>query len=199
MIQAEKLMEIICEKGILRPRDLKAYNLTRPVLMRLVEKGRIKRVGRGLYMAANSEGMTSHISYAQAAKRIPNGIICLLSALAFHEITTQIPFEIWMGLDEKARKPKIDTFPLRIVRFSKRALSEGIEEHLIEGIPVKITNPARTVADCFKYRNKIGLDVAMEALKDGLRERRFMRDEVWQYAKLCRVTNVIRPYLEAVS
>jgi predicted transcriptional regulator of viral defense system len=114
-------------------------------------------------------------------------------------MTTQAPFEVWIALNEKAWRPKEGGVPIRIVRFSTLSLSKGYEQRSIEGVPVKITNPAKTIADCFKYRNKIGLDVALEALRDGLRQRKCSRDEIWRYAKICRVTNIIRPYMEALS
>jgi predicted transcriptional regulator of viral defense system len=130
---------------------------------------------------------------------VPRGIICLLSALRFHGLTTQAPFEVWIAIDVKAWHPKVDNLPLRVVRFSGEALAAGIEEHVIEQVHVRIYGAAKTVADCFKYRNKIGLDVALEALRDCWRLRRATMDELWTYAKVCRVANVMRPYLEAIA
>jgi len=135
----------------------------------------------------------------QACKRLPNGVACLLSALSFHGFTTQAPFEIWMAIDRKARLPKVEGVPVHIVRFSGEALTEGVERHVIEGVEVCVYCPAKTVADCFKYRNKIGLNVALEALRECRRERRCTMDDLWRFAKICRVANVIRPYLEALS
>ena len=126
-------------------------------------------------------------------------MVCLLSALQFHELTTQAPFEVWLAIGEKARLPKVDYPPLRVVRFSGAALEDGIEEDRIEGVMVKVYAPAKTVADCFKYRNKIGLDVALEALRDCWAKRRATMDELWQAAKTCRVANVMRPYLESIT
>lgn len=197
--QAEKIISIIKEAGILRSRDLDMYHIHPQSLHRLVKNGKVVRVGRGLYTLPDVEITSSYHSFAETSKRIPNGVICLLSALTFHELTTQVPFEIWIALDEKAWRPRENGIPIHIVRFSKKAFTEGVEEHLIESVSVKITNPAKTVADCFKYRNKIGLDVALEALKEGLHEGKFTRDEVWHYSKICRVTNVIRPYMEAMT
>jgi predicted transcriptional regulator of viral defense system len=124
-------------------------------------------------------------------------VICLLSALQFHDLTTQAPFEVWMAIDVRARRPRGTTPPLRIVRFSGRALTEGVEVHEIEGVRVRVYGPAKTVADCFKYRNKIGLDVALEALRDYRRQHPAGMDELWHFAHTCRVSNVMRPYLEA--
>ena len=128
---------------------------------------------------------------------MPSGVVCLLSALRFHELTTQTPYQVWVALDRKSRKPRVD-LPVRIVRFSGEVLNQGYDVQRIEQVPVKIYSPAKTVADCFRYRNKIGLDVAIEALKDVLRERKASVDDLWRYAKICRVANVMRPYLEAV-
>jgi predicted transcriptional regulator of viral defense system len=125
--------------------------------------------------------------------------VCLLSALRFHGLTTQAPFEVWLALDRKARAPRGGSPSLRIVRMSGRALTTGVAEHRVEGVPVRVFNPAKTVADCFKYRNKIGLDVALEALRDAWRQRRVTMDELWRYAQVCRVSTVMRPYLESLT
>jgi len=129
---------------------------------------------------------------------VPQAIICLLSALRFHGIGTQSPHEVWIALDRKARKPRLAGLPVRVVRFSGAALGAGVESRLISERKVRITSPARTVADCFKYRNKIGLDVALEALREAWRSKRVTADELWRYAKICRVANVMRPYLETL-
>ena len=129
---------------------------------------------------------------------MPHGVICLLSALRFHEMTTQAPFEIWLAIDRKARLPRLEHPPLRIVRFPAPALAEGVETHEIEGVPVRITTPARTVVDCFVYRHKVGLDVALEALRDCWRRRRATMDELHRAAQARRMANVMRPYLEAI-
>ena len=155
------------------------------------------RIGRGLYSLPDVEATVYH-GIAQASKVVPKGVICLLSALRFHEIGTQVPHEVWIAIDRKSARPKARNPKMRIVRFSAKALTEGIDKHSIEGVPVKIYNPAKTVADCFKYRNKIGLDVALEALREAIRERKCTIDELWQYAKICRVTNIMRPYMEAI-
>ena len=186
------------EQGILKASDLGAHGINRKILTRLVGKGRLERVGRGLYRIAGAEYETPYHQYAEVQRRFPKSVICLISALSFHEITTQIPYELWLAIGKKARRPKLEHMTIRIVRFADQALEEGVQEYAIEGVPVRMTNPARTVADCFKYRNKIGLDVALEALKEGLKERRFTMDELWRYTKLCRVSNVIRPYIESV-
>jgi predicted transcriptional regulator of viral defense system len=183
--------------GVMRPRDLDALGVRREYLHRLYKSGLLARVARGLYALPHAE-ITEHHSLAEIARLVPHGIICLLSALRFHGLTTQIPSEVWLALDRKARRPKDAHLPLRVVRFSGEALSAGVEDHLVEGVSVKIYGPAKTVADCFKYRNKIGLDVALEALRDCWRERRCTMDDLWHYAQLCRVGRVMRPYLESL-
>jgi len=183
--------------SILRTRDLEAHGIWRANLRDYVEQGVLTRVGRGLYTLVGVEAGENH-SLAEVGKRVPQGTVCLLSALRFHELTTQQPHETWLALDGKARSPKTDSLAIRIVRFTGSALSEGREEHVIEGVPVKIYNPAKTVADCFKFRNKIGLDVALEALRETWRARRCGMSELMRYARVCRVANVMRPYLESL-
>jgi predicted transcriptional regulator of viral defense system len=192
----EQIIEVVKEKGVLRPKDLDSYGIPREYLSRLCERGLLQRVGRGLYVLADAE-VTEYQTLAEASKRVPQGVLCLLSALQFHGLTTQAPFEVWMALEQKAWQPQVDRPRMRFVRFSGPAFESGIEEHRIKGVPVKVYCPAKTVADCFKYRNKIGLDVALEALRDCRGQRKCTNDELWHYAKICRVANVMKPYLEA--
>lgn len=200
------ILDLAGARGLLRPLDLDAQGLPRVSLTRLVRQGRLARVGRGLY-ALPDRPVSEHSALAEVARKHPRAVVCLLSALRFHELTTQAPFEVWLAIPNKARPPRLDYPPLRIVRFSEPALTEGVEEHAVDGVPVRVTNLARTVADCFKYRNKIGLDVALDALKEALKEgggpggrgRRASVDELWRYAQLDRVGNVMRPYLEALA
>jgi predicted transcriptional regulator of viral defense system len=194
----EKIIRLARESGIIRPRDLEAYGIPREYLRRLCDKGVLERQSRGIYTLRDAE-LTEHHSLMQACKRLPKGVVCLLSALRFHGFTTQAPFEIWVAIDRKARLPKVEGVPLHLVRFSGESLTEGVERHGIEGVEVSVYCPAKTVADCFKYRNKIGLDVALEALRECRRERRCTVDDLWRFAKICRVANVMRPYLEALS
>lgn len=179
------------------PRELTDQGIHRQVLTRLVAQGQIERVARGLYRLPE-QPITENHGLALAAAAVPRGVICLLSALRYHEIGTQAPFEVWMALDPRAWRPRLAYPQLRIVRYSGQALSAGVETHQMEGRPVKVYGLAKTVADCFKYRNKIGLDVALEAAREGWRERRFTMDELYSYAKICRVQRVVHPYLEAI-
>ncbi|MCK6474524.1 MAG: type IV toxin-antitoxin system AbiEi family antitoxin domain-containing protein [Planctomycetes bacterium] len=195
---ADRIVELAGKAGILRPRDLDERGMPRFHLSDLVREGRLLRVGRGLYIRADAQ-TTEHLTLAEACKRVPHGVLCLLSALQYHGLTTQLPREVWLAIGVKARRPKVDVPAIRVCRFSGEALTAGVEDHRIEGVPVRVYNVPKTVADCFKYRNKIGLDVALEALRDARRSRKCSADDIWKYAKICRVANVMRPYLEALG
>lgn len=194
----ERVIDLIRKAGVLRPKDLLPHGIPRSVLQRLERQGQVRRIARGLYELSDAEP-TEHIDLMEACKRVPRGVICLISALNFHNMTTQMPYETWMAIDVKARKPKLDRHRVRFVRFSGDALAYGIDLYVIQGVEVRVTTPAKTVADCFKYRNKVGIDVASEALKSFLTERKGKRDALWHAAGICRVTNVMRPYLDAIT
>jgi predicted transcriptional regulator of viral defense system len=196
--QITRLVNLVRKAGMLRPRDLDAHGIPRVYLRIAVDQGALVRVGRGLYVSRSAKPTEYH-SLAQASKRVPRGVVCLLSALRFHNLTTQSPFEVWLAIAEKSRLPRFENPPLRTVRFSGKALTYGVQEHRIEGVSVNIFSPPKTVADCFRYRNKIGLDVALEALRECIRERKGTRDEIWNAGRICRVANVMRPYLESLS
>jgi len=193
----DRVLAIAKEKGVLRIKDLKDRGIHPEHARRMCDKGLLKRISRGLYVSADAE-FSANIGLAQVAKRVPHGVVCLLSALQFHGIGTQSPYEVWLALDRDVRRPRIEYPPLRIMRFSGKALTEGIETHKIERVAVRIYSPAKTVADCFKYRNKIGLDVAIEALRDCRNSKKCTNADLWKYAKVCRVTKVMQPYLEAI-
>ena len=190
-------MQYIGEHGIVRSRDIEAIGLPRQYLVRLHRQGKLNRPTRGIYTLPDAD-VTEHHSYAEVTKRVPEATVCLLSALAFHEITTQSPASVWIALPKGARTPALDSPSLRIVRLSGLSLTTGIENHQIDGVPIRVYSAAKTVADCFKFRNKIGLDIAIEALKDCLRQKKASVNEIYRYAKVCRVSNVIRPYMEAL-
>ena len=191
------IMKMVRKTGVVRAREIRKAGLHPQYLRKLCKSGHLIRTGRGLYVLADGD-FTEHHSLAEACKRVPHGIICLLSALSYHEIGTQNPHQIWMAIDRAMRKPKVDYPPIRIFRFSGPSLEEGIEEKKIEGVSVRVYNPAKTVADCFKYRNKVGIDVAIEALKECWRFRRCTTDEFVHYARICRVQNIMQPYMEAI-
>lgn len=193
-----RVLAIARERKIIRPRDVEAIGIPREYLLRLMRQGVIRRTGRGVYEAADIRP-TEHHSLAVIAKEIPKGVICLLSALRFHELTTQQPNQVWIGIHVRSRSPRVSTTACRLIRYSEKTLTSGVKVHTIEGLPVKVFTAAKTVADCFKYRSKIGLDVAIEALKDALKRRKATVDEIERYARICRVSRIIRPYLEAVA
>lgn len=194
----DQILKMFQTTRVLRARDFANAGIAREYLSRLVADGVLARPARGLYVMAD-DTPTEHRSLIEATRLVPSGVICLLSALQFHGLTSQSPFEVWLAIDRKTRLPQSESRPLRIVQFSGTALTWGIEEHVLEGVCVRVYSPAKTVADCFKYRHKVGLDVALEAMRDCIRQRKATRDELWSAAKACRMTNVIRPYLEATA
>lgn len=195
--QLQRTMDYVRTHGIVRPRDVEAIGIPREYLLRLHRQGKLDRTGRGIYVLPNA-AITEYHSYAEVSKRVPYATLCLLSALAFHGITTQNPASMWIALEQGARTPVLESHVIRVVRLSGLSFTEGIEEHRVEGVLVRVYSVAKTVADCFKFRNKIGLDVAMEALRDSLRQKKASVNAIHRYAKICRVSNVIRPYLEAL-
>jgi predicted transcriptional regulator of viral defense system len=194
----ERVLRLAKSQGILRPQDLKQIDVPREYLRRLRDEGVLEQPARGLYTLAGSEP-TEHQSLLEVCKRVPQGVICLISALQFHELTTQLAHEVWVAIPTKAWAPTFDSPRLRIVRYSPSTVAYGVEERPIRGAVVRVFNPAKTVADCFKFRNKIGLDVALEALRDCIRQRKATRDEIWKAAQVCRVANVMRPYMESLE
>lgn len=194
----DRLIDLAGTAGLLRPRDLANQGIARTYLGMAVQRGMLKRLGRGLYAVAEAP-VIENATLAEVCKRVPRGIICLLTALRFLEIGTQNPPDVWLALRSKDRRPMLEYPRLRIVRFPGRGMTEGVEEHRIGGVVVRITNPAKTVADCFKYRNKIGLDVAIEAMRECLRLRLATPSQIAEYAKINRGFNVMRPYLEAMA
>lgn len=185
-------------RPLLRARDLAAQALPTVVISRLVAAGKLERVARGVY-SLPGRALSEHRSLAEVALRAPRGVVCLLSALRVHGIGTQAPFEVWLAIPAHSPTPQLDRPALRVVRMSGSALTEGVELIAIDGVQVPVFNAAKTVADCFRYRNKIGLDVAIEALRDGWAQRKLTTDALWHYAAVNRVANVIRPYLESVT
>jgi predicted transcriptional regulator of viral defense system len=192
-----QMLMLARRKVLLRSRDLAAHQIPREYLKRACDKGMLQRVGRGLYRIPGT--MTSeNQSLAEVCRRAPAAVVCLLSALRFHDLTTQNPFEVWVAVSPKAHMPRLQTLALRAVRFSGESLTYGIQTHDVSGVPVRIYSVAKTVADCFKFRNKIGVDVAIEALRDCLKQRRASVDEILEAARVCRVQKVISPYMEAL-
>jgi len=181
-----------------RPRDMPSVGLSPAEFRQKLASGQIEKVGHGLYRETSSPA-SEFETLAMIAAAVPSAIICLLSALAFHGIGTQLPHEVWLALGRKAHKPRGLPAPVRIFRFSGAALHYGVKLETVLGVSVRVTSPARTVVDCFRYRNKLGLDVALEALRDSLRSRKATIDEITRAAEVCRARTVLKPYLEALS
>ena len=192
------ILEVATKKGVVLARDVLRRGLHTQTLTRLVAEGMLERVGRGVYRRPDAD-ITEHHSLVLAAAAVPHGVVCLTSALVFHGIGTQLPHEVWLALDRRARKPGTTAVPVNVVRVSGAALTFGVETHRLEGQPVRVYSLAKTVADCFKYRNKIGIDVAVEALRESIAEGRLTPAELGPAARVCRVERVLRPYLEALT
>ena len=195
--KTQKLFNLIQRQQIVRPQDLAAAGIPRNYLSRLVHRGELRKLDRGMY-TGTALSASEHISLLEVSRRVPKAVICLLSALRFHEIGTQSPHEVWIAIDVKAWAPRIASPRVRIVRFSGKALAFGVEEREVTGGKIRVYNPAKTVADCFKYRHKIGTDVALEALRETYRQKKASMNELFEAAKVCRVANVMRPYLESL-
>lgn len=195
--QRARAFELLADRGMVRLNEFRDVGIAQETVARLAREGAILRLARGLYQLPEAAFDANH-SLAEAAKLVPKGIVCLLSATQLHRLTVHTPSAVWLAIDRTARKPRIAYPPLKIVRFSGPAFTLGVQEHAIEGVPVRVTDPARTVVDCFRYRNKIGLDVGLEALREGLRTRRCHPDDLYHYAQAMKAWFVLRPYLEAM-
>jgi predicted transcriptional regulator of viral defense system len=194
----QRVLDLAGQRGLLRASDLDAIGAPRVVLTRLTVAGLLDKVGRGLYRLPGQAG-SEHESLATVATKVPHAVFCLLTALQFHEVGTQLPRKIWIAMPRGSHLPRMGYPPIKMIQMSGDAYSEGVETAERDGVKLRVYGIAKTVADCFKHRNKIGLDVALEALKEARAQRRASADELWRYAKLCRVANVMRPYLEAVE
>lgn len=194
----QQVLRLARARKLLRARDVTQHGLPTIALTRLVQAGKLERVARGLYGVPGAK-TSEHRSLAEVSARVPKGVVCLLSALRVHEIGTQAPFEVWIAIPQHMVTPRLDQPAIRVVRMSDAALAEGVERRNIDGVKVPVFNAARTVVDCFRFRNKIGLDVALEALRDGWSKRKFTLDDLWRHATGGRVANVMRPYIEAIT
>jgi predicted transcriptional regulator of viral defense system len=193
----QRLRTLVQSTIVIRASDLAPLGIPQKYLRILCEEGMLTKLDRGVY--ASASGLEAeNATLAHVAKAVPKSVVCLLSALRFHGLGTQLPHKPWIALDRRAAMPRLKHFKIRIVRFSGAALTEGIESHTVAGVEVRVYSPAKTIADCFKYRNKIGLEPALEALKDGIRLRRATVDDLWMYAKICRVAKIMQPYMEAI-
>ncbi len=194
----QRVLDLASQKGLLRANDLNTIGAPRVVLTRLTASGLLEKVGRGLYRLPGAQ-ISEFESLGTIATKVPQAVFCLLTALQFHELTTQLPRQIWIAMPRGSHPPRIDYPPVKMVQFSGDVYSTGIEEIERDGVKLRVYSVAKTVADCFKYRNKIGLDVALEALKDARAHSKATVNDIWHFAKICRVANVMRPYLESVG
>ena len=185
--------------GILRTTEAEDVGIHNRTLYYMLEHGYVEKLDRGLYILAAKEISLSHLGLIIVSKKVPEAKVCLISALDFHNMTTSIPHEIHIAISRTTGDPKITHPPIRTYRFSGQSLTEGIVEHDIEGTKVSVYNPAKTIADCFKFRNQIGLDIAIEALKNGIRAKKATYKDILKYAEICRVKSVIRPYAETIA
>lgn len=199
MPQSERarLLALAKRRPVITAADVAAAGIHSQYLTRLVAAGILERIARGQYRDTG-QPITEHHGLVVAARAVPRGVICLVSALAFHGIGTQLPAEVWIAIERRARQPSVQNPPLRVVRMSGAAFTEGIETHEIEGEPIRVYSVAKTLADLFKHRNKVGLDVAIEALREAWRDRKFTMEALDRAAQICRVSGVIRPYVETV-
>ncbi|MCK4642552.1 type IV toxin-antitoxin system AbiEi family antitoxin domain-containing protein [bacterium] len=190
----DKVLKIVEKEGMITPKEIEKRNISRQYIYQLYRKGKLEKVSRGLYKLANSLFSQNEMLIA-VANSIPAATICLLTALRFHDMTVQNSYRIWISIHHKSHSPRA-SIPLKIIRMTGKSLTEGREEYVIDNTKIFVYNPAKTVADCFKFRNKIGIDVALEALREFIDQKKGTIDELWRYAKIDRVQNIIRPYLE---
>lgn len=195
---SKRLLRLARQKGLLRPIDLDIGGIPRIYLTRLTSNGELEKVGHGLYRLAGNQ-LSEHESLVLVASKVPQAVFCLLTALQFHELTTQLPRQVWIAMPRGSHVPRIEYPPIRMIQASGATYTEGVEAHVRDQVELRVYGIAKTVADCFKHRNKIGLDVALEALKDARARKGISTDSLWHYAKVCRVSNVMRPYLEALQ
>ncbi len=196
--QTQRVLDLVRQMGILRPANLQGIGIPRVVLARLTASGELEKVARGLYRLPDAP-ISEQESLVTIAVKVPQAVFCLLTALQIHELTTQLPRQIWIAMPQGSHTPKIDYPPVKMVQFSGEAFSEGIEMIQADQVALRVYSVAKTVADCFKHRSKIGLDVAIEALKDARARNKASANELWRFAKVCRVANVMRPYIETIG
>lgn len=196
--KSERIVELAKKYGVLRPKDLVPHGIQAEYLRRLCDKGQIKKVGRGSYVLADTQ-MSTALSLAIVGRAVPNGVICLQSALAFHGIGDQPAREVFVAIERRAARPRVDYPEVRVARLGGPAFTEGAETHAIENVKVKIYSLEKTLADLFKFRNKIGPHIAVDALRASMSDRGLNMKKLWHYAKLCRVERVMKPYVDALA
>lgn len=198
MTGKDKVLKIAKRKKVFRANDVDVdSNLSRKYIARLVKEGSLVKVGYGLYSLAE-HGFTESQDLIEVAVKVPKGIVCLLSALRFHDLTTQNPFEVWIAIERESRIPKVENVPVRFFRFAPKVYQAGIETYFIEGVEIKVYSAAKTIADCFKYQKTVGLDVALEAMRDAWRKRKVTMDELYHFAEIRQVKKIMLPYLNTL-
>lgn len=195
---SDRVLKMATRAGVIHAREVRSAGISHEYLRRMVFAGQLVRVGRGLYMPTIGS-LSEHSSLVLCAKAVPKGVICLISALRFHGVGTQLPSETWVAIQRGDAIPRIHAPRLRVIKMSGPSFSAGQETYSVDGVRVRIYSAAKTVADCFKFRAHVGLDVALEALRESIRLKKATRDEIWRHAHHCRITNIIRPYLEALA
>ena len=198
VIHTQRILDLARQKGMLRPGDLQGVGAARVMLTRMTASGQLEKVGRGLYRLPGAH-VSEHETLTAVAAKVPQAVFCLLTALQFHGLTTQLPRQVWIAMPRGSHVPRLDYPPVKMVQFTGEAYTEGVEVFERDQMPLRVYGVAKTVADCFKHRNKIGLDVALEALRDARSQKKASADDLWHFAKICRVANVMRPYLEAIE
>ncbi len=198
MDRKTQILKLAKKKGVIGANDLKVKGISRNYLYSMLREQKLQKVARGLYALPNAH-ITEYTALIEVAKRVPNAVVCLISALSYHDLTTQLPHEVWITIPRGAWRPKIDYPSLNLTYASMEVYSFGIQKLKLHGVDINIYNPAKTIADCFKFRNKVGLDVAIEALKRAWESKKVNMDELTKAAETCKVSKVIRPYLEAIA
>ncbi len=194
----QRILDLARQKGVLRARDLDAIDAPRIALTRLTAAGQLEKLGHGLYRLAGTQG-SEHESFAAVATKVPQAVFCLLSALQFHELTSQLPRQVWIAMPRGSHVPRLKYPPIKMVQITGEAYAAGVGEIERDGVKLRVYSAAKTVADCFKHRNKIGLDVAIEALKEARSSNKATMDDIWRFGEICRVANVMRPFMEALA
>ncbi|KTD61863.1 type IV toxin-antitoxin system AbiEi family antitoxin domain-containing protein [Legionella spiritensis] len=194
----QTVLNMVREKGIIKISELTKKGITRATVSRLVSENKLEKIATGLYCLPETE-FSEKESLVILASRVPQAVFCLLTALQIHELTTQLPRKVWIAMPRGSHTPKIDYPPVKMIQYSKEVYEEGIETIESDNIKLRVYNSAKTIADCFKHRTTIGIDVAIEALKEAYSKNKVSMDELWHYAKICRVANIMRPYLEAIQ
>jgi predicted transcriptional regulator of viral defense system len=193
----DKIQEIILQRGIVTSADIRKLGFSPKQLCYMKAKGILRRISRGVYTLSGH--VTANETFTEIALKIPHGVICLFSALQYHELTTQMPYESWVAIEKNSYYPRSLKPSVKIIQLTGKIFSSGIETHTDNGVSIKVYCPAKTVVDCFRFRNKIGIDIAIEAMRDVLSQKKAAYDEIWEYARICRMTKVMRPYLEAIQ